>query len=91
MSSRTTNDIVDDIDKTYWRMKLHQDGLNDPGEDHDHHSGMVQVCEQAMTALEKEKTHLASSQDCLTTISESLTQMTNDTMMDEDWDEEDLE
>jgi hypothetical protein len=91
MAGRSTNDILDDIDKTYRRMKFHRDGLNDPGEDHNHHSGMVQNCEQAMTALQKEMAHLASSQDRLTTISESLTQMTNDARMDEDWDEEDQE
>jgi hypothetical protein len=34
---------------------------------------------------------LASSQLRLTNISESLTQITNDAMMDEDWDKEDHE
>ena len=88
--SRSTTDIVFDMENMYEKMKLHWEGLNDSGEDQDYHSRMLKICEKAMETLEKEMDSLASGQIRMTDISESLTRMYNEpgAMMDNDNDDE---
>jgi hypothetical protein len=60
--SRSTTDIVKDMESMFAKMKPHRERLNDPGDDSNHNSHMIKVCETAIETLEKEMHSLASSQ-----------------------------
>ena len=84
--SRSTTDIVNDMESMFAKITFHRVKFNDLGEDSNHHSRMIKVCETAMKTLEKEMDSLASGQLRMTDISESLTRMYDESsgMMDDD-------
>jgi hypothetical protein len=88
--SRSTTDIVNDMENLFAKMKIHREKLNDLGEDSNHHSRMIGVCETAIDTLEKEMDSLASGQLRMTGISESLTRMYDESsaIFDDDDEEE---
>jgi hypothetical protein len=78
------------MENLFAKMKIHREKLNDLGEDSNHHSRMIGVCETAIDTLEKEMDSLASGQLRMTGISESLTRMYDESsaIFDDDDEEE---